>query len=111
MAMSFLQVMADMEKTCFFGELYACKKKYPLSEASVARIIKASKLYGDGIHNELEEQQQSNENLTVHGHCKGVDEYCHPKTIQKVLQDQVSPCPSSSCESFRSEAKRARRSE
>ena len=47
------------KKACFFGELYACKKQDILSEASVDRIIKASKWYGDCVHEELELQQQA----------------------------------------------------
>ncbi|KAL8578383.1 hypothetical protein ACOMHN_014882 [Nucella lapillus] len=91
--------MADFpENTCFFGELFACKQKDPLSEASVTRIIKASKQYGDGIYNELEQQQQStNENFTVHVHRKCIDKYCHPKNIRKALQDNASAGPSSCC--------------
>ena len=48
--------MLEMEETCFFVKLCSCSEKGPLSEASVERITKSSKLRDDDIHIELEAQ-------------------------------------------------------
>ena len=98
-----------MEDKCFFEKLFSCLEKDPLSQTSAERIMRASKQYGDGLHTELEQQQNiagSIEGVLVHRKC--VDKYCHKKTIQKVLHEKAR---SASAEDLVSNPKRARRSE
>ena len=96
-----------MEDRCFFGELYSCLDKTPLSQTSAERIIQASKQYEDGLHIGLEHQQDIGiETIPVHRKC--VDRYCHKKSIQKAVRERAD----SRClgEDLMSMPKRARRS-
>ena len=72
--------MLEMEETCFFVKLCSCSEKCPLSEASVERITKSSKLRDDDTHIELE-ARHAGKNVSVKVHRKWVDKCCHPKTI------------------------------
>ena len=68
---------------CFFKDIYSCSEQSVLSQASIQRVIEASKLYEDGLHIELEQLKElGTERISVHRKC--VDKYCHKKSILKV---------------------------
>ena len=101
--------MAAGKDRCFFEELFSCSEKPPLSHTSIERIIQASKLYEDGLHVKLEDQQlQELGSVPVHRKC--VDKYCHKKAIQKVLRERAEGTQSSN-EDLTSKPKRPVRSE
>ena len=102
--------MSTVEGNCFLKNLYSCSEKSVLSQASIERVIEASKQYKDGLHIELEQQKElGTESILVHRKC--IDKYCHKKSIQKAIGEKSkSMHTSSECENV-SKPKRARRSE
>ena len=100
-----------MEDRCLFEKLYSCLEENPLSQSSAERIIRTSKQYGDGIHIELEQQQEIGNIQSVPVHRQCVDRYCHKKTIQKALCEKTGVSRSPSAEDLISKPKRVRRSE
>ena len=49
--------MSTVEDNCFLKNLYSFSEKSVLSQASIERVIEASKQYKDGLHIELEQQK------------------------------------------------------
>ena len=99
--------MASVEEKCFFNALYSCSEKTSLSQTSIQRVIQASKQYEDGLHIELEQQQQLGiESILVHRKC--VDKYCHKKCIQRAVYERCKR--TSEGENLTSKPKRTKRS-
>ena len=103
--------MATLESRCFFSKLYSCSEKTSLSQTSIQRVIQASKQYEDGLHLELEQQQEQGiKNIPVHRKC--VDKYCHKKSIERAIHERCKHFRSlSEGEDFMSKPNRTRQSE
>ena len=72
---------------CFLQDIYNCAlKKDNLSNITrIEKIISSSKTYGDNIHVSLQEQFDSDKNLTLRVHRSCVDNYTHPKTLSRAI--------------------------
>jgi len=52
---------------CFFRAPYSCSEEILLAQASIHRVLQASKLYENGLHLELERKEELGVDfITVH---------------------------------------------
>ena len=83
-----------MEEECYFAWQFHCKEskqKEKLGNAKdkkIKKIIRCSKIYRDGIHQELELQYVENKDLCLRVHKTYADTYVHPKAVEKALKCQ-----------------------
>ena len=95
---------------CYFSTLYKCRcpKSANLSSNGLSRIqtiIECSKIYEDGLHQELEQLLAEDSNCTFTSHRTCVACYTSPKSMKRILK-RKSDISSEKLEDYKEEKKR-----
>ena len=80
------------QEKCFFQWKFQCEKKeQPLTEAGAQRIeniIRCSRTYGDGVHEQLQDELDKNHELTIKCHRNCVSTYTSSSQLNRFSKRQ-----------------------